>query len=70
VASRTRKGVLPHKPGKINQDSFFILKNFAQILDSWYLGVCDGHGTNGHHASQLVKVEQPSKSFGLNMKKV
>jgi serine/threonine protein phosphatase PrpC len=37
-----------------------MLKNFANIKNNWYLGVCDGHGLNGHFASDHVKKYLPA----------
>ena len=44
---------------KTNQDSYLILKDFAGMRDIWMLGVMDGHGVNGHLASQFVKIQLP-----------
>ena len=57
---KTRTGFIPNKPSKTNQDSYFIVKNFGQVKNNWFLGVCDGHGINGHHASDHVKKFLPS----------
>lgn len=46
---------------KLNQDSKFVVERFMDTPGCWYLGVCDGHGANGHHASQFVVAELPSK---------
>ena len=37
-----------------------MVKNFGQIKNNWFFGVCDGHGINGHHASDHVKKSLPS----------
>ena len=58
---RTRTGYVPNKPHKVNQDSFFVIKNFGKIKNMWLMGVCDGHGSNGHHVSQFVVSELPRK---------
>ncbi|KAL4439608.1 hypothetical protein ABPG74_004010 [Tetrahymena malaccensis] len=54
---RTKKGVMSSNPKKQNQDSFFMSekmsnKDYDQI---YFLGVMDGHGTNGHFVSQFIK---------------
>ncbi|EAS03218.2 protein phosphatase 2c (macronuclear) [Tetrahymena thermophila SB210] len=54
---RTKKGVMASNPKKQNQDSFFMSekmsnKDYDQI---YFLGVMDGHGTNGHLVSQFIK---------------
>ena len=40
---------------KINQDSYIIIKNLNRVLNFNIFGVLDGHGENGHYASQFVK---------------
>jgi serine/threonine protein phosphatase PrpC len=57
---KTRTGYIPNKPSKTNQDAFFIVKNFGQVKNNWFFGVCDGHGINGHHASDHVKKFLPT----------
>lgn len=47
------------KQQKTNQDSLFVVKNFAKVEGMWYFGVCDGHGQNGHLVSQFVKSRLP-----------
>ena len=39
---------------KTNQDNFFIYKNFLDLPDNIFLGVCDGHGMFGHDISGYV----------------
>ncbi len=39
---------------KINQDSYIIERNINGILDFNLFGVLDGHGKDGHYASQFV----------------
>lgn len=58
MAYKTRTGFIP-QVRKTNQDSFLILKDFAAMNGIWMLGVMDGHGVNGHHASQFVKSQLP-----------
>lgn len=59
-AYKTRTGFIPAKPSKTNQDQYFFVKHFANIKNNWLFGVCDGHGVNGHHASEHVKKHLPS----------
>ena len=40
---------------KINQDTYILEKNINGILNFNIFGVLDGHGVNGHFASQFVK---------------
>ena len=39
---------------KINQDNFFIKNNFLGEKNQFFIGVCDGHGDNGHHISSYI----------------
>jgi serine/threonine protein phosphatase PrpC len=57
---KTKKGMIPNKPDKENQDTYFHIKHFGNIKNNWYFGVCDGHGINGHFASDHVKKNLPS----------
>ena len=59
-ASGTRTGMIPGKDDKQNQDRFFITPNFASIKNNWLFGVMDGHGVNGHFASEHVKQYLPA----------
>lgn len=44
---------------KVNQDTYFIKKGINSEQRIWLVGVCDGHGSNGHLVSKLL-----SKQFG------
>ncbi len=44
---------------KVNQDNFFIFKNFVKGLDNIFMGVCDGHGYYGHEVSGYIKENLP-----------
>ena len=44
---------------KVNQDSYFVQKDFAGLKGLWAFGVMDGHGVQGHNVSQYVKVHLP-----------
>ena len=44
---------------KINQDNFFIIKEFLDEQEQFFLGVCDGHGTNGHLVSDYITKTLP-----------
>ena len=46
---------------KINQDNYFIDKNFFNIPSSYLLGVCDGHGAFGHLCSEYIALNLPKK---------
>lgn len=56
----TRTGMIPGKDDKMNQDNYFIVPNFANIQNNWLFGVCDGHGVNGHFASDHVRQFLPT----------
>lgn len=45
---------------KINQDNFFIIKEFLGDQEQFYLGVCDGHGINGHLVSEYISKNMPN----------
>ena len=36
------------------------MKDFANIRNNWLFGVCDGHGVNGHFASDFIKQSLPT----------
>jgi serine/threonine protein phosphatase PrpC len=50
----TRVGFDGEKNKDNNQDSYFVKKNFMNKKDYVYLGVCDGHGVEGHHVSNFI----------------
>lgn len=54
-SSSTQKGYIPGKPDKQNQDAAFHHKNFGNIRNNWFFTVCDGHGQNGHFASDHAR---------------
>ncbi len=56
---KTRTGYLPNKPDKVNQDSYMALRNYGHVHNLWFFGVFDGHGINGHFASDYVKRTLP-----------
>jgi len=57
---KSRPGMLANKTQKTNQDSYVVIKDFACIKKAWFFGVFDGHGINGHHASNHIKQYLPS----------
>lgn len=40
---------------KVNQDSYFIFKNFNNDYNKIYMGVCDGHGFFGNEVSSFIR---------------
>jgi serine/threonine protein phosphatase PrpC len=55
---KTRQGYIPGQK-KTNQDNFIAINNFSGIKDHWMMGVCDGHGVQGHLVSNFIKVNLP-----------
>ena len=47
---------------KLNQDKFFIKKDFLDEPEQFFIGVCDGNGMHGHFISEYV-----SKFLPLNL---
>ena len=45
---------------KNNQDNYFYYKNFNGNPLHMYLGICDGHGPNGHNASLYIRTTLPA----------
>lgn len=61
-AFATRVGYIPGNPSKVNQDSIILCPSFEQLPGlnhRHFFGVCDGHGSNGHHASSSIKEKLP-----------
>ena len=54
IDSCTLAGYNISKEQKINQDNFFIKKNFLDEKEQFFLGVCDGHGESGHLISSYI----------------
>jgi serine/threonine protein phosphatase PrpC len=45
---------------KINQDNFFIKKDFLNEPEQFFIGICDGHGIQGHLISEFVSTNLPN----------
>ncbi len=54
IETLSKKGYSGKGIKKINQDNYFIYKNFTHNPDNIYLGVCDGHGIVGHEVSYYI----------------
>jgi len=56
-AFATRVGYIPNNTSKVNQDSYILTPTVEGPTANYkhFFGVCDGHGSNGHHASGLIK---------------
>ena len=44
---------------KVNQDNYFIFKNFGNSFSNIYMGICDGHGYYGHEVSGYIRENLP-----------
>ena len=51
---------------KINQDSFFIKKDFLNKPEHFFIGICDGHGMQGHFISDYVAKALPIQLKDIN----
>ena len=54
IDSCTLGGYTSSGEKKINQDNFFIEKNFLDEKDQFFIGICDGHGEQGHLISSYI----------------
>jgi serine/threonine protein phosphatase PrpC len=46
---------------KINQDNYFIIKEFMNNTEQFFMGICDGHGSFGHLISEYICNTLPPK---------
>ena len=46
---------------KINQDNYFIIKEFLNNKEQFFIGLCDGHGSYGHLISKYIYNILPKK---------
>jgi serine/threonine protein phosphatase PrpC len=53
---RSKKGFIPNTQ-KFNQDAYIVSPNLSKKSYQHYFGICDGHGTNGHHVSTFIKTQ-------------
>lgn len=51
----SQRGYYPETPSKANQDAVIAYKNFANDPDLLFLGIFDGHGSNGTQCAQFAK---------------
>ena len=54
INSCTLAGYVAPGIQKINQDNFFIKKDFLNEPEQFFIGICDGHGVQGHLISEYV----------------
>ncbi len=56
---------------KVNQDRYFIFRNFVSGSENIFMGVLDGHGYYGHEVSEYIKENLPMDLNSiLKMKKL
>ena len=60
IDSCTLAGYISSEEQKINQDNYFIKKNFLNEKEQYFIGVCDGHGDNGHFISSYIAQSLPN----------
>ena len=51
---------------KLNQDKFFIKKDFLDEPEQFFIGVCDGHGMHGHYISEYVSKFLPKNLTNIS----
>ena len=61
INSCTLAGYTPLGVQKLNQDKFFIKKDFLDEPEQFFIGVCDGHGMHGHFISEYISKFLPQK---------
>ncbi|CEM13721.1 unnamed protein product [Vitrella brassicaformis CCMP3155] len=59
-ASKSKVGVVPMNPNKVNQDSHFEIEQFANDPTQYFFCVMDGHGYQGREVSQLITRRLPN----------
>ena len=69
IESLCHKGFFGRNIEKINQDNFFIYKNFINNPNYIFMGVCDGHGAFGHEVSRYLVYNMPLVLNNLLIKK-
>ena len=67
--SISQKGYTGEDVEKINQDNFFIYKNFMNNPNYIFMGVCDGHGIYGHEVSSYLVYNIPLSINEILIKK-
>ena len=70
ICSCTKAGLSGPGIIKPNQDSFFIKENFIQNSDSFFIGVCDGHGQDGQIISNIVSNKLPNYITSLSNEEI
>ena len=65
INSCTLAGYKSNGMQKLNQDKFFIKKNFLDEPEQFFIGVCDGHGMHGHIISEYVSEFLPKNLISV-----
>ena len=55
---------------KINQDNYFIIKEFLNNKEQFFIGLCDGHGSYGHLISKYICNILPKKIKKISEKEI
>ena len=55
---------------KINQDNYFILKEFMNKAEQFFIGICDGHGSYGHIISKYICNNLPNKLMDIKKENI
>ena len=66
INSCTLAGYKSNGMQKINQDKFFIKKDFLNEAEQFFIGVCDGHGMHGHFISEYISKFLPKNIISIN----
>ena len=61
IDSCTVPGYIAPGNQKINQDNYFVQKEFLNIKDNFIIGISDGHGSYGHLISKYICDTLPKK---------
>lgn len=62
---RSKKGYIPNST-KTNQDAYIINTSIGKKSWQHYFGICDGHGSLGHHVSSFIKANLPKAIDNVN----
>eukprot|EP00920_Eleutheroschizon_duboscqi_P044110 GHVT01105094.1.p1 GENE.GHVT01105094.1~~GHVT01105094.1.p1 ORF type:complete len:425 (-),score=44.64 GHVT01105094.1:1020-2294(-) len=70
-SAKSKKGVVPMNTNKVNQDTHEQIATFANLPNSYWFSVMDGHGVHGHIVSgfvrdRLSKTVKDDRSFSGN----
>ena len=69
IQSLCKRGFTYQGEKKLNQDNYFIFKNFLKNSNYLFIGVCDGHGTFGQNISSYLKENLPQNLHHHFLKK-